>query len=54
MDSGFRGDRIIRTAAWLYVVPRALKGFVVFAIVGLAGSALALALALSFLRRHGS
>ena len=32
-----RSDRIVRTAAWLYVLPRVMKSLLIVAIISLAG-----------------
>jgi hypothetical protein len=44
------GDRIFRTAAWLYVLPRAGKGLLLLAVIGLAAFLVLIQIALSALR----
>jgi hypothetical protein len=46
-------NRILRTAAWLYVSPRAAIGYLVLAIVGIAAALVLLQIALALLRRLG-
>jgi hypothetical protein len=48
-----RNDRIIRTAAWLYVLPRASKGILILSIVTLAAFMVFAALALNILNHVG-
>ena len=47
-------DRVVRTAASLYIIPRAANAILVLALIGLAGFMIFGALALSFLRQLGS
>ena len=49
-----RNDRILRAAAWLYVVPRAAKGTLILALLGLAAFMMIAALALNLLHHLGA
>jgi hypothetical protein len=46
-------DRIIRTAAWLYVLPRAAKGILILGIVTLAAFMVFVALTINILYHLG-
>lgn len=48
-----RSDRLLKTAAWLYVVPRAAKGLLILALAVLAGFMVLTALALDLLPHIG-
>ena len=47
-------DRIVRTAAWFYVAPRAAKGIFILAIIGLAAFLVFIQLAIVILHRVGA
>jgi hypothetical protein len=46
-------NRILRTAAWLYVAPRAAIGFLILATLGVAALLVFLQIAFAVLRRLG-
>ena len=47
-------DRILRTAAWFYVIPRAATGILIMAMLGLAAFLVFLQMALVILRHLGA
>ena len=47
-------DRVFRTAAWLYVAPRAAAGFLVLTALGLAAFLMFVQIAIVILRRFGA
>lgn len=47
-------DSIVRTAAWLYVAPRAAIGVLMLATIGLAAFLVIISLAIALLHRLGA
>ncbi len=47
-------NRLLRTAAWLYVAPRAAIGVLIVAVLGLAAFLLFIQIALTLLHRLGA
>jgi hypothetical protein len=43
-------DHLLRTAAWLYIIPRAVRGILILAILGLAAFMVLTALAMALAR----